>query len=301
MEGRKDIAVVLVGMNADDYLRGCLESLARTDWNGISHTVVYVDNASSDLSAANVRRQFPDVKVLENAQNQGFCKACNQGAAAVQSRYIFYLNNDTVLYPDTIPQLFDFLEKHPGTGAAGCRLFYEDLREQWSARRFPTWRNGLFGRNSALSRRFPEARIVREYLYKGQMASAHPFEVDWVPGSCTLASREAVERVGGLPEDLHYWSDAVFCDRLWRAGYKVYFVPGAKVIHFEGKGSGPRSMAWKKWHVRDFHKGAYAFYCEHYRLGRWNPARWLAAVALGLRCRLMTITVRGGNGHVRPS
>jgi len=300
MESSKDIAVVVVGMNAWGYVKDCLESLAKTDWKSITHAAVYVDNASTDGSADNVRARFPEVLVIANPQNVGFCKACNQGAAAVQSRYVFYLNNDTVLYPDTVPQLFDFLEKVPEAGAAGCRLFYGDMGEQWSARRFPTWKNGVMGRHSFLSHLFPNARVVREYLYKDQMAAEEPFEVDWVPGSCTLVRREAAERIGGLPEELHYWSDAVFCDRLWRSGCKVYFVPRAKLIHFEGKGSGDRTPEWKGWHIRDFHRGAYAFYCEHYRLGRWNPARWFAALALGLRCRFLTMT-SWGEKHVRPS
>jgi GT2 family glycosyltransferase len=162
------------------------------------------------------------------------------------------------------------------------------MREQWSARRFPTWKNAVFGRRSLLSKWFPNARVVREYLFKDELERGLPFIVDWIPGSCTLVRREAAEAIGGLPESLHYWSDAVFCDRLRRVfGGNIYVVPDVTLIHFEGQGSGKKSLELRNWLVRDFHRGAYAFYCEHYQLGPFHPARWLAAGGLGARAQLL--------------
>ncbi len=283
-----DLAIVIVGLNARHYVQQCLVSLAKTEWRGLTQETIYVDNGSSDGSPDVVRDEFPEVTLIANSTNLGFCQACNQGAKASHSRYVFYLNDDTLVFEDTIPKLVRFLNQKPDALAAGCRLVYPDMREQWSARRFPTWRNALFGRKSALSRYFPNARVVRRYLYKDQMERGDPFVVDWIPGSCTLVRREAVERIGGLPEDLHYWSDAVFCSRLMHANTgKIYLVPSSTLIHIEGKGSGAESYESADWKIRDFHRGAYAFYCEYHRLGSRHPARWVAVAGLGARAGML--------------
>lgn len=289
MKMRTDIAIVLVGFNSRFYLQPCVESLQSTEWRGYSHHVVYVDNGSSDGSVEMLRQQLPSATIIANAQNAGFSKGCNQGAAATDSRYIYLLNVDTLLLPDSVSSLAEFLDQTPNAGAAGNRLLNADRSDQWSARRFPTLHNALFGRRSYLGRRFPDLRPVRHYLYKDELARGKPFPVDWVPGSCTLVRREAYNRIGGLPEEMHYWSDAVFCDRLRRAGWEIYCLPGAALIHFEGNGTGQKSRSLRRWLISDFHRGAYQFYCEHYNLGPYNPIRWTAKLGLGLRAELLRI------------
>ena len=281
------IAVVLVGFNSRDYLADCLSSLHRAEWRGYSRTVIYVDNASSDGSVAMVRQRWPAVRVIDNASNVGFSNACNQGVAASDSQYIYLLNVDTVVFSDSIWRLAKFLDETPAAAAAGNRLVNGDLTEQWSARRFPNWRNGIFGRRSWLGRRLPNCRPVRDYLYKDKLETGEPFAVDWIPGSCTLIRRKSYVQVGGLPEGLHYWSDAVFCDRIRKAGWEIFIVPAARLIHLEGDGTGGKSAKLRRWLIADFHKGAYHFYCEHYNLGPYHPARLMAKVGLGMRASLL--------------
>ncbi len=283
MNDHADIAVVLVGCNSRVYLQQCLRSLFPSEDGRYRTEVVYVDNASADGTVEMVRDEFPTVQIIVNATNAGFCRACNQGVEQTKSRYIYLLNNDTVLFSDTIPKLAEFLDRTPSAGAAANRLLNPDLSDQWSARRFPSWSNALLGRRTLLSRLFSGSQTVRDYLYKDEMAKDEPFSVDWVPGSCTLVRRQAYVEVGGLPEDMFYWSDAVFCDRLSRAGWRVYVVPTAKLIHFEGHGTGRKTRRVRRFMISDFHQGAFRFYCEHNGLGRWNPARWVAKVGLELR------------------
>jgi N-acetylglucosaminyl-diphospho-decaprenol L-rhamnosyltransferase len=278
--GRPDIAVVIVGINSREYVRGCLESLAQADWRGYSHKIVYVDNASTDGSVPMVRQQFPDVDILANNHNAGFCGACNQAVEHADSRYVYLLNNDTVLFPDSLWPLAKFLDSMPQAAAAGNRLLNRDLTDQWSARRFPSWINAVFGRRTIFGRLFGESAVVRDYLYKSSFEKGEPFLVDWVPGSCTLVRRDAYLKAGSLPVDMHYWSDAVFCDRLKKLGWDIYVVPEARLIHYEGQGTGGKTPAVRRWLISDFHRGAYRFYCEHYALGKYNPVRWLACAGL---------------------
>ncbi len=287
MKNRVDIAVILVGFNSWPCLSMCLESLRRTEWGERSHRIVYVDNASEDGSEERVREVLPEAIIIANKQNLGFCKACNQGVSATGSRYIYLLNVDTLLFRDSVSLLADFLDKTPAVGAVANRLLNPDGTDQWSARRFPTWRNALFGRRSWLARQFPHSPWIHHYLYKDELVRGKSFAVDWVPGSCTLVRREAYESAGGLPEDMHYWSDAVFCERLRKLGWEIVLVPEAKLIHFESHGTGRKSPALRRRLITDFHQGAYVFYCEHYKLGPYNPVRWIAKVGLGIRAGLL--------------
>src|ERR1700731_1848330 len=117
-----DIALGLGGFNSRPYLSECLRSLGLTDWRGRSHQVVYVDNGSSDGSMEMMRELWPQVTIIANDSNVGFCNACNQGVAATDSRYIYLLNVDALLFTDSVTLLAEFLDRTPRAAAAGNRL-----------------------------------------------------------------------------------------------------------------------------------------------------------------------------------
>lgn len=288
----KDVAVILVGLNANAFVKQCIETVEKADWSRHTCGIVYVDNGSKDGSVEMVRSCFPGVRVIANDSNLGYCKAANQGARIADARHFYFLNDDTIVYPDALPVVIDFLDSHPGIGVVGSRLLNLDLTDQWSGRRFPSVWNGILGRRSWLSKLFPNARALTDYLYRDEVAAGVPFEADWVSAAALLVDRDTFARVGMFAEDYYYWHEAVFCDRVRRAGRKVYLHPGSKIIHYEGKGSGARPYPVQRWHILDFHRGAYRCAVEHYNLGRFNPARWLTAAALATRAMVLLAVVR---------
>jgi GT2 family glycosyltransferase len=283
----KDVAVILVGLNAREYVRGCLESFEKGEWRTCSREVIYVDNASTDGSADMVRQRFPDVRVVANPTNVGFCKAANQGARLANARHYYFINDDTLLIDDAIALTVEYADAHPEAGTVGSRLLYPDLSEQWSGRRFPTFSNAILGRRSFLSKVFPNSASVRSYLCKEELAAGVPFEVDWVSAAGQLIPKATFERVGGFAEDYYYWHEAVLCDRIRAAGKRVVLHPGSKIIHYEGKGSGARPYKSQRFHIIDFHRGALRCYCDHYKLGPLDPRRWIVAGALWTRAGLL--------------
>jgi GT2 family glycosyltransferase len=282
-----DISVVIVGMNTRDLVVDCLRSLQRADWSTYSHEIIYVDNASRDDSVEVVRREFPPVRVVANEKNVHFCPAANQGSRLASGRFILHLNNDTVVEPQAIRSMVEFLEGNPQAAVAGCRLLNPDGTDQWSARRFPAWYNAVLGRRSLLSKMVPNSSIVKRYLFKDQLAMSRPFAVDWTGTPCMLVHRDDFFSVRGFPDDFYYWHESVFCHRLRLLGRETWVVPAARVTHFEGKGGGPRPYAVRRWHILDFSRGAYRFHCERYNLGPWHPSRWLTGAMLSLRAALL--------------
>lgn len=285
-EFKHDIAVILVGLNASRFVEECLQSLQKAVWRDRSFETICVDNGSVDDTLQMLQR-YPWVKVIANPTNLGFCKAANQGAAIANAQYYFFLNDDTIVLDDAIALLADFLDAQGGRGVAGSRLLYPDMTDQWSGRRFPSILNGILGRRSFLSRLLPNAKPLTDYLYRDEIARGEPFQADWVSAAALMADRETFHRVGGFAEDYYYWHEAVFCDRVRRIGREVYMQPRSMIIHYEGKGSGARPYHVMRFHIIDFHRGAYRCYCDHYRLGRLSLQRWFAALALSARAALL--------------
>ncbi len=149
-----DLAVIIVSFNTRDLLRDCLRSVyASADhcpinqaetigayrhvrpgvvWGGdvdasdhirpLSLEIWVIDNASLDGSAEMVRQEFPQVRLIANAENVGFAAANNQALRQCQARYMLLLNPDTVVLDDAIPMLLDYLEEHSDVGVVGPSL-----------------------------------------------------------------------------------------------------------------------------------------------------------------------------------
>jgi N-acetylglucosaminyl-diphospho-decaprenol L-rhamnosyltransferase len=280
---RTDIAVILVGRDSAFYLEQALRSLPASDWGGYTYEIIYVDNGSKDRTRAMLQNDFPEVKTILNASNFGFCKAANQGARIANSRFLFFLNDDTVVLDEGIRTLAEALDRDREISLIGSRLLYPDRSEQYSGRRFPTPLNGLLGRRSILTRLFPNAKTVRKYLFKDRLNGDLPFEVDWVSAAAVMFRTEVFHLAGGFAEDYYYFHECVISDRLTKLGHKTFLHPNSKIIHCEGFGSGPRPLRVQKWHLLDFHRGAFRFYCEHKNLSIFDPRRGFAATVMSLR------------------
>jgi N-acetylglucosaminyl-diphospho-decaprenol L-rhamnosyltransferase len=282
--------VILVGRDSAFYLEQALRSLPAADWGSYSYEIIYVDNGSKDRTRAMLQNDFPNVNTILNSGNLGFCKAANQGARIANSRFLFFLNDDTVVLNGGIRSLAEALDCDTEISLIGSRLLYPDGSEQYSGRRFPTPLNGLLGRRSALTRLFPNAKAVRNYLFKDQLDGLCPFEVDWVSAAAAMFRAEVFHLAGGFAENYYYFHECVISERLKKLGHKTFLHPNSKIIHYEGFGSGPRPLRVQKWHISDFHRGAFRFYCEHKNLSRLDPRRAFAATLMSLRaCALLVI------------
>ena len=132
-----DVSVCIANWNCRALLRRCLESLFDQD-QGVPFEVVIVDNGSTDGAAEMVAAEFPQVELVRNADNRGFSVANNQAAALARGRYLFFLNNDTVVPAGTLRQFLEFAEANPSVGMVGPRLRGTDGAFQISYRRRPT-------------------------------------------------------------------------------------------------------------------------------------------------------------------
>ena len=132
-----DVSVCIANWNCIELLRRCLQSLFNQP-QGVTFEVVVADNGSTDGAADMVAAEFPQVVLIRNAENRGFARANNQAAAEAGGRFLLFLNNDTLVPPNTLRQFLDLAEANPTVGMFGPRLRGADGVDQISYRRRPT-------------------------------------------------------------------------------------------------------------------------------------------------------------------
>jgi hypothetical protein len=224
-----DLSIIIVNWNTHELLVQCLQSIAENvrTCERVNVETFVVDNASTDGSAEMVRERFPWVRLIENAENVGFARANNQALREATGRYAVLLNSDAELLPGTLQTLVDFMDAHPEAGACGPLLFNGDGQSlQPSCHPVLTpWRE--FWRLAFLDRVIPRATYPMERWERSQ-----PREVEVIKGACLVLRREALDQVGVLDEQYFMYTEEMdLCYRLAHDGWKLYWVPQARVIH----------------------------------------------------------------------
>ena len=251
-----DLSVVVVNWNVRDLLRRCLHSICAAPSPVLE--VIVVDNASSDGSVEMVRAEFPQVTPIANADNRGFPAANNQGLAVVRGRYVMTLNPDTEIVGDALERMVAYLDVHPEVGALGPQLLNADGSIQSSRRRFPTFATAAF--ESTWLQGIAPRGVLRRF-YVDDVPPDRTQEVDWVTGACIVVRREVLDRVGGFDEGFFMYSEELdWCKRIKSAGWKIAYLPEARVIHHVGKSS---EQAVAARHIR-FQTSKVHFFRKHH-------------------------------------
>ncbi len=253
-----DVSFLVVSWKVRDLVRRALVSIL-ADTSDIESEIILVDNASQDGTVEMVRAQFPDVRVIANAENCGFTRANNQALAVARGRYLFLLNPDAELVPGATRALLDYAEANPRAGIVGPQLLYPDRSVQPSRRRFPTFTTALL-ESTRLQQWFPRNRWLTRYYLRNTSDDAVQ-EVDWITGAAMFVRREVYIEVGGFDEGFFMYSEELdWCYRAKQESWRVVYFPRAQVIHHEGKSSEQVAAA------RDiyFHSSKIRFFRKHH-------------------------------------
>ncbi len=231
-----DVSIVIVSWNVRELLKDCLHSIELHRGTLACETIV-VDNRSADASAEMVRRDFPSVVLIANADNVGFAVANNQGFEVARGRTVFILNPDTLLVDDSLPRMVRILEENPGLGVVGPRLCYPNGEiQEPCARRLPSLLHVLVHELLALDRAPWVGSWVRPLFRGYSYESSHPVEA--VSGAAMLARRDVLARLRGFGTFfVHCGEDLDLCYRAQRAGWGIWYQHDCRVVHFAGQSS----------------------------------------------------------------
>lgn len=259
--GTRRLQVIIVNYNSTNALIDCLESIYKKACE--SDIGVWIWDNNSEDNPGRISECFPKVSLFKSDKNIGFAAAVNKVTLQSKSSFVMLLNPDTLLKDMFFPELLSFLDAHPDVGVLGPKIINPDESLQESARLFPTFLTGAFGRTACLTRLFPHNRFSKMNLLSGGIGNGgKPIRVDWVSGACMVVRRKAIDEVGLMDERFFmFWEDADWCRRMLENGWKVVYYPGVSVYHSVGQSSRTRPIR----SILEFHKSAYRLYAKYAR------------------------------------
>jgi GT2 family glycosyltransferase len=229
-----DLSIIIVNYNTRDYLRACLASI-EAQKGALSVDVVVVDNASKDGSAEMIREEYPRVKLVEPGVNTWFTGGNNLGVRQAQGEYALLLNSDTLIQPGMLQTMIGYLRAHANVAAVTCQQQSMDgatvLR---ICSKVPEYLDLLLG-YTFLGVIFAAVRDRRRAeMWYADWGRETNRAVDVIPGSCILAARETLARLGPFDERLKlYFPEDDMSKRILAEGREIHFVADAVLLHEE--------------------------------------------------------------------
>ena len=253
------LSIVIVNYNVEHFLEQCLFSVRKAIAN-IEAEVYVVDNNSVDGSLKMLAEKFPEVKVIANKDNVGFSRANNQAIRISTGEYVLLLNPDTVVEDDTFTKTIEFMDSHPDAGGLGVKMV------DGKGRFLPESKRGLptpataFYKMFGLTKLFPHSKRFARY-YLGHLDNDEINEVEILAGAFMLMRRETLDKCGLLDETFFmYGEDIDLSYRITLAGYKNYYYPKTRIIHYKGESTKKTSVNY----VLVFYKAMEIFVRKHF-------------------------------------
>ena len=248
------LSIVIVSWNTKALLDACLTSVYAYPPEE-PFEVWVVDNNSRDDSVTMVRQKFPQVNLVASQENLGFAGGNNLAIPNCQGEYVLLLNPDTEVKPGALQELLDFMDSHPQAGAAGSYLLNADGTLQPSCYPAPTLTREFW-------RMFHLDKLVPYGTYDmNRWPMDQPREVDVLMGASMLLRKTVLDRVGLLDEGYFMYSEEVdLCFRLQKAGWRLYWVPQSKVVHYWGQSTKQVVLEM----FLQLYRGKLRFFRKHY-------------------------------------
>src|SRR5574344_1495435 len=222
----KDLGIVICNFNKVNYLKGCLESLYKSDFEDLSLDVIVVDNASTDGSPDFIKENYPKIVLLQNETNTGGSGGFDRGiryAIQEEYNYVVLLDNDILLEKNTILNLYKYIKENPKAGVVGskiCTMDNPDILQEMGS--FIDYEN-----------KFNVYTPLKSH--KDDSLLPEVVQCDYVPACCMITTKEVLEKVGSFnTEHFIYWDDMDWCTRVKRENYEIYAINSSRVFHKMG-------------------------------------------------------------------
>ncbi len=254
-----ELSIIIVNYNVKDFLFDCLKSIENSVTT-FSYETIVIDNNSTDNSIDYLKPIFPDVDFIELPENLGFGKANNIGIDLAKGKYLLLLNPDTVIEPDTLQVMYDYMNQHQEVDIAGCKLLNPDGSFQLPCRRgFPTpW--AAFSKLFGLQTLFPKSKLFAQYNQTFRSIN-ETYYIDAVMGAFMFCRTDKIRQVNGFdPEFFMYGEDLDLCYRIQKQGGKVAYVHTTTIVHYKGESTRRSSIN----EIKHFYGAMAIFVKKHY-------------------------------------
>lgn len=217
------LTIIILNYNTKELLSDCLKSV-RANIDEVLMEVIVSDNSSTDGSQEMIKKDFPWVKFI-SGPNISFSNGNNRARAIVKSKYVLFLNSDTILHKNTLKKTIEYFDSDRKIGALGCKLVLSDGDlDKDARRRFPTpWVsfNRLFLNNG------------KKYWYE-EISPNKIQEVDAIQGAFFLTKKKILDEVGWFDENFIFdGEDLDLCFQIKKAGYKIIYFGEVSITHLK--------------------------------------------------------------------
>lgn len=213
------VSILIVNFNTAALLRDCLDSLRKVTYPRVQ--IVVVDNASSDDSVPSVRK-YPEVKLVCSDRNRGFAGGNNLGLAACEGPFVLLLNSDTIVTPDFLQPLVEYLQQHPQVGIVQSKMLLSQ-------------HNNVLDVCGSFLTRFGFLYHYGYWKPDGEKYN-HSYPAFTIKGACLMFRRDLLPAIGGylFNEDFFcYYEETDLCHRTWLSGHEVHFVHRSVIQHLQ--------------------------------------------------------------------
>ncbi len=230
------LSIIIINFNTFTLTCNCIQSIYDKLLE-VDFEIVLVDNASVECDANLFKEKFPGINLVISPVNSGFTGGNNLGVDNAKGDYLLLLNSDTELINNAPKICLDYLLQNKEVGMVTCQLLYPDGRVQYNCRRFRTisWELlEVFPFYKLLPKAKREALMLHHYF-----DHQSPVDCDWVWGAFMLFPKSIIQQLPKkkLSDDFFmYCEDTLWCWDFKQLGYKIHFLPQAKVMHVH-KGS----------------------------------------------------------------
>ncbi len=268
-----------------------LAVIADAQKSHIDQEVIVVDNASSDHSLETIkklRQGHQNIRLIENKKNIGFARANNQAINQAQGEFIFLLNSDTVVLPNSLHHLINDLKKDKKLGLVAAQLLNANRTVQYQGGDLPTLAN-IANQMFFLD----DLPLIGSWFHSPQkklIAQTSPTPVGWVGGTAVMIKRQLIEEIGLLDEAIFmYAEDIDYCFRAHRAGWRIAIEPKARVIHYGSASSSSESA------IRGEFKGLIYLFKKHRPAWQLTWLKLILKIAAYLRFYLFSIVKKNAS------
>lgn len=229
MLNQPQVSFITITYNGLKDTEELIQSLIETV-HSVTYEIIVVDNASKVNEAEVLQQKYSDIKTIRSEINLGFSGGNNLGIKASTGKYIFLINNDTIIRKDGIKELIKELDSSENVGAVSPRICF-NVDEQPIQFAGYTKLTPITLRNRAIG--FGETNYTDYNTV---------IETPYLHGAALLLKRQVIERIGLMPEIFFlYYEELDWCESMTRADYKLLYVPSCTIYHKESQSTGQES------------------------------------------------------------
>ena len=251
-----DLSVIILNYQTYELTKKAIESVLDNEYP-FEVEILLVDNASPDRSGQKLKNHFKDkIKFIQSHKNNGFAAGNNRALELATGKYQLLLNSDTVVWNDTLQNIYNYMEKNTDVGACGCRVLLKSGELDKACKRsFPNVKNSFF-------RLFHIPTKSKDDNYNlTDLPDDGIYEIDCLTGAFMFIRKHALDEIGFLDEDFFmYGEDIDLCFRIKNAGWKIIYYGKSSITHFKGESSKKQKSKL----LYEFYRAMYIYYKKHH-------------------------------------